>query len=48
MSSAKSVRLDLMLVVRGLASSRTRAKSLIEQGLVKVAGSPALKASQTV
>jgi 23S rRNA (cytidine1920-2'-O)/16S rRNA (cytidine1409-2'-O)-methyltransferase len=48
MSSAKSVRLDLMLVVRGLASSRTQAKSLIEQGLVKVAGSPALKASQTV
>ncbi|MFM8479263.1 MAG: TlyA family RNA methyltransferase [Planctomycetaceae bacterium] len=48
MSSAKSVRLDLMLVFRGLASSRTQAKSLIEAGLVKVAGSPAQKASQTV
>lgn len=48
MRFAKSIRLDQLLVVRGLAGSRTQAKALIESGLVKVAGSLALKASQTV
>jgi 23S rRNA (cytidine1920-2'-O)/16S rRNA (cytidine1409-2'-O)-methyltransferase len=42
------MRIDQLLVIRGLASSRTQAKSLIESGVVKVAGSPVVKASQMV
>lgn len=48
MRFAKSIRLDQLLVVRGLAVSRTQAKALIESGLVKVGGRLALKASQIV
>ncbi len=48
MHVGRSMRPDQLLVIRGLASSRTQAKSLIESGVVKVAGSPVLKASQMV
>lgn len=41
-------RLDTLLVVRGLASGREKAKELIEAGLVTVNGKRASKASQTV
>jgi len=42
------MRLDQVLVARGLADSRARAKALIDAGLVSVEGKPAQKASQAV
>ncbi len=42
------MRLDLALVSRGLARSRNQAASLIEQGLVRLNGVIAAKASQLV
>ncbi|WP_332658966.1 TlyA family RNA methyltransferase [Brevundimonas sp.] len=41
-------RLDQLLVARGLAESRSRAKAAIEAGGVTVDGAPARAASQTV
>ena len=41
-------RLDVELVRRGLASSRTEAQAAVEAGLVTVAGSPATKAASLV
>ena len=41
-------RLDAVLVERGLAPSRERAKELIAGGYVTVDGRPASKPSQTV
>lgn len=41
-------RLDLALVRRGFAASRSEAKDLIESGRVTVAGAPAFKASRQV
>ncbi|MFA4892622.1 TlyA family RNA methyltransferase [Brevundimonas sp.] len=41
-------RLDQLLVARGLAESRSRAKAAIEAGGVTVDGAPAKAASQTV
>lgn len=41
-------RLDLLLVTRGLAESRARAKAAIEAGRVSVDGAPAKAASQSV
>jgi 23S rRNA (cytidine1920-2'-O)/16S rRNA (cytidine1409-2'-O)-methyltransferase len=41
-------RLDLLLVARGLAESRARAKAAIEAGRVSVEGAPAKAASQSV
>lgn len=41
-------RLDRILVCRGLASSRSRAQSMIESGLVTVNGMPVRKAGQWV
>lgn len=43
-----SLRLDVALVERGLARSRTHAASLVESDRVVVAGQPARKASQPV
>ena len=40
----KKVRLDLLLVERGLASSRERARALILAGVVRVDGQPVTKA----
>ncbi|WP_218219649.1 TlyA family RNA methyltransferase [Nesterenkonia sp. Act20] len=48
MSSSGKMRLDKMLVARGLAPSRTRAGQLIEQRQVSVDGVPAQKASAMV
>ncbi|MGH1523522.1 TlyA family RNA methyltransferase [Leifsonia sp. L25] len=45
---AGTERLDVALVTRGLASSRTRAASLIADGLVTVDGRPVLRASAKV
>ena len=42
------VRLDQLLVARGLAESRARAKAAIEAGGVSVDGAPARSASQSV
>ena len=42
------VRLDQLLVARGLAESRSRAKAAIEAGGVTVDGAPAKAASQSV
>lgn len=42
------MRLDQILVARGLAESRARAKAAIEAGGVTVNGAPARSASQTV
>jgi len=42
------VRLDQLLVARGLAESRARAKAAIEAGGVSVDGAPAKSASQAV
>jgi 23S rRNA (cytidine1920-2'-O)/16S rRNA (cytidine1409-2'-O)-methyltransferase len=44
----KKVRLDQLLVARGLAESRSRAKAAIEAGGVTVDGAAAKAASQTV
>jgi 23S rRNA (cytidine1920-2'-O)/16S rRNA (cytidine1409-2'-O)-methyltransferase len=41
-------RLDVELVRRGLASSRTEAQAAVEAGLVTVGGSPATKAASLV
>ncbi len=43
-----TVRLDVLLVSRGLVESRARAKAAIEAGGVTVDGRPATKASETV
>ncbi len=43
---AEQMRLDQLLVTRGLVGGRDRAKELISQGNVLVAGKPATKASQ--
>lgn len=43
-----SVRLDVLLVSRGLVESRARAKAAIEAGGVTVDGRPAAKASEIV
>lgn len=43
---AEQVRLDVLLVSRGLVSGRDRAKELIAQGQVLAEGKPAAKASQ--
>lgn len=48
MSGASPVRLDALLVDRGLAASRERAKSLIESGVVLIDGIPAQRASTQV
>ncbi|WP_434316814.1 TlyA family RNA methyltransferase [Leifsonia sp. P73] len=45
---AGTERLDVALVTRGLASSRTRAASLIADGLVTVDGRPVVRASAKV
>ena len=42
------IRLDTLLVERGLAASRERARALIIAGEVRVDGQPALKAGTTV
>jgi 23S rRNA (cytidine1920-2'-O)/16S rRNA (cytidine1409-2'-O)-methyltransferase len=46
--SKHSRRLDLVLVERGLAVSRARARDLIRRGLVEVAGTVETKAGATV
>ncbi len=43
-----STRLDQLLVARGLAESRAKAKAAIEAGTVTVSGAPAKSASQQV
>ncbi len=43
-----TVRLDAYLVGRGMAPSRDKAKALIDQGLVYVAGSNRVKASMAI
>lgn len=43
-----ATRLDVALVLRGLASTRTKAQRLITQGFVLVAGQPATKPSLSV
>lgn len=48
MSRPSPVRLDLLLVKRGLAASRQRARELIESGGVLVGGIPATKVSARV
>lgn len=45
---ARKVRLDLLLVRRGLAASRQRARELIETGAVRVDGLPATRPSAQV
>ena len=45
---AARMRLDVLLVERGLAPSRERAQALILEGAVSVAGEPHPKAGQTV
>lgn len=42
------MRLDVALVERGLARSRTHAASLISEGRVRVNATPAIKPSQRV
>lgn len=42
------VRIDALLVMRGLAPSRAAAQRLIDAGVVSANGSPVLRASQTV
>ncbi|GAB3716396.1 TlyA family RNA methyltransferase [Mariniluteicoccus flavus] len=42
------MRLDLALVARGLARSRSHARALVDRGRVTADGSPATKASSTV
>lgn len=44
----RKVRLDQLLVTRGLAESRAKAKAAVEAGGVTVDGAPAKSASQTV
>ena len=45
---SKSVRLDTLLVERGLAASRERARALIIAGQVRVDGQPATKAGASI
>jgi 23S rRNA (cytidine1920-2'-O)/16S rRNA (cytidine1409-2'-O)-methyltransferase len=45
---SKGARLDLVLVERGLAASRERARALILAGQVRVDGTPVTKAGATV
>jgi len=45
---ARKIRLDLLLVRRGLAASRQRARELIEQGAVLVDGVPASRPAAQV
>ncbi len=42
------MRLDRLLVLRGLVSTRSKAQDLIRRGAVRVAGAPALKAGLEV
>ncbi len=42
------IRLDRLLVERGLATSRSQAQALISSGLVRVAGRPAMRAAALV
>ena len=44
----RKVRLDQLLVTRGLSESRSKAKAAIEAGGVTVDGAPAKSPSQTV
>lgn len=46
--SAGSVRLDVLLVRRGLAPSRERAQALVAAGMVEVGGSAARSVAQSV
>ena len=48
MNSRKKVRLDTLLVERGLAASRERARALILAGAVRVDGLPADKAGTSI
>lgn len=48
MAAPRKVRLDLLLVERGLAASRERARAVILAGGVRVAGQPATKAGAAV
>jgi 23S rRNA (cytidine1920-2'-O)/16S rRNA (cytidine1409-2'-O)-methyltransferase len=48
MARAKTVRLDLLLVERGLAASRSQAQRLVMAGQVRVEGETAHKPSQAV
>jgi 23S rRNA (cytidine1920-2'-O)/16S rRNA (cytidine1409-2'-O)-methyltransferase len=47
-AQAKKVRLDLLLVERGLVATRERARALILAGDVRLAGQPATKAGLAV
>lgn len=44
----KKIRLDQHLINKGLAETRSRAQRAIEEGLIKVDGKIAVKASQMV
>src|SRR5688572_8003344 len=48
MPMAKKVRLDQLLVQRGLAETRARAQALILAGSVRVAGAPRIKAGEMI
>ena len=48
MAATRKVRLDVLMVERGLAASRERARALILAGDVRVAGHPAGKAGVSV
>ena len=48
MAAPRKVRLDLLLVERGLVASRERARALILAGNVRVGGQPATKAGVAV
>lgn len=48
MAAPRKVRLDLLLVERGLVASRERARAVILAGGVRVAGQPATKAGVAV
>lgn len=48
MTNRKQDRLDLRLVERGLATTRSRARDLIRRGLVRVDGEPASKPAQMI
>ncbi len=48
LNAPAKVRIDQLLVDRGLAESRTKAQALIMAGQVKIEGKPIMKAGQTV
>ena len=48
MSVSQKKRLDLLLVERGLAESRTRAQALVLEGKVRVGGQVETKASRSL